>query len=146
MSQITDEIWIGSSVDASNDTFLNERRITHMLCCAEEIFLRTMLYDSPRIGYKIPILDDRVTEKTREYFLEGAAILDKWVTKGGRTMVHCMAGINRSASVVITYLMVYKGWSFNLAFAHLKLRRYQTDPHPDFIHILEDIESNCRAL
>jgi len=146
MSQITDEIWVGSSVDASNDTFLNERRITYMLCCAEEIFLRTILYDSPRIGYKVPIAENILTEKTKEYFLEGAAILDKWVTKGGRTMVHCMTGSCRSVSVVITYLMVYKKWSFQLAFTHLKVRRYQTDPYPDFINILKEIESNCKAL
>lgn len=56
-------------------------------------------------------------------------------------MVHCFAGMSRSVSVVITYFMMYKGWSFDLAHSHLKQRRYQTKIHPGFIPILKEIEA-----
>jgi atypical dual specificity phosphatase len=136
MSEITDKIWIGSYGDASNEIFLSERRITHVITCAHE-FSSSIL----RPGYKIPIIDDTVNEKTMEYFLEGAAKINEWVNEGKCMIVHCFAGMSRSVSVVITYLIVYKGWSFQIALDHLKLRRRQTNPHPGFIPILKLIEA-----
>jgi hypothetical protein len=142
MSEITEQIWIGSYGDTSNDSFLDERQITQILCCAEELPLRVGFPYSQRYsGHKVPLIDDRADEKTKGYFLEGATVLDTWVNDGKKIMVHCFAGISRSVSVVITYLMVYKGWSYDLAFQHIKLRRPRMNPHPEFIPILKAIEA-----
>lgn len=142
MSEITEQIWLGSYGDISNDAFLNERQITHILCCAEELPLRVGFpYYQVYQGHKVSIVDDRADEKTKAYFLEAATVLDGWINDGKKVFVHCFAGISRSASVLITYLMVYKGWSFDLAFQHLKLRRPRVNPHSDFIPILRAIES-----
>jgi protein-tyrosine phosphatase len=141
MSEITDQIWLGSYGDSANDAFLEERQITHILCCAEELPLRVGFPYSQRYdGYKVPLVDDKADEKTKAYFLEAATVLDGWVGSGKKVFVHCFAGISRSASVVITYLMVYKGWSFDLAFQHLKLRRPRIHPHSEFLPILKAIE------
>lgn len=142
MSEITDQIWIGSYGDTANECILEERQITHILCCAEELQLRVGFPYSQRYeGHKVPLVDDKADEKTKAYFLEGATVLDGWINDGKKVIVHCFAGISRSVSVVITYLMVYKGWSFNLAYNHIKLRRPRMNPHPDFIPILKTIES-----
>jgi protein-tyrosine phosphatase len=142
MSEITEQIWLGSYGDCANDLFLEERQITNILCCAEELPLRVGFpYSQEYIGYKVPLVDDKADEKTKAYFLEGATVLDRWITTGKKVFVHCFAGISRSASVIITYLMIYKGWSFDLAFQHLKLRRPRIHPHSDFIPILKAIES-----
>jgi atypical dual specificity phosphatase len=135
MSEITDQIWVGSYGDATNDVFLSERKITHVITCADE-FPSSII----RPGYRIPIVDDVEDTKTKKYFLEAASVLDRWVREGNKIMVHCFAGMNRSVSVVITYFMVYKGWSYDVAYRHLKQRRFQTNPHPDFIPILKEIE------
>lgn len=142
MSEITEQIWIGSYGDTSNDIFLKERKITHLLCCAEEIPLRVGFpYYQVYEGYKIPLIDNEANEKTKAYFLEGATVLDEWINTGKNIIVHCFTGISRSVSVVITYLMVYKGWSYNLAVDHIKLRRPRINLYPDFISILKSIES-----
>ena len=142
MSEITEQIWIGSFGDISNDMFLEERKITHILCCAEELPLRVGFPYSQKLqGHKVFLIDDIANEKTKAYFLEGATALDIWINSGKNVIVHCFAGISRSVCVVITYLMVYKGWSYNIAFEHIKLRRPKMNPHPDFIPILNSIES-----
>jgi atypical dual specificity phosphatase len=147
MSEITNQIWIGSYGDLSNDKFLDERQITHILCCADEIPLRVGFpYSQAYQGYKVPLMHDKVNEKTMAYFLEGATVLDTWINDGKNIMVHCFAGISRSVSVVITYLMVYKGWSYDLAFQHIKLRRPRMNPHSDFVPILRTIESKLPKL
>lgn len=135
MSEITDQIWVGSYGDATNDVILSERKITHVITCADE-FPSSII----RSGYRIPIVDDVADVKTKKYFLEAASVLDRWVREGNKIMVHCFAGMSRSVSVVITYFMVYKGWSYDVAYMHLKQRRFQTNPHRDFIPILKEIE------
>lgn len=139
MSEITDQIYVGSYGDASSDQFLSERRITHVITCADE-FPSSII----RSGYRIPIVDDVADKNTKKYFLEAASVLDRWIKEGNKIMVHCFAGMSRSTSVVITYFIVYKGWSFELAHTHLKQRRYQTKINPGFIPILKEIDSQFR--
>lgn len=139
MSEITDQIWVGSYGDASNDQYLSERRITNVITCAEE-FPSSII----RSGYRIPLVDDVADAKTKKYFLEAASVLDRWIKEDKKVMVHCFAGMSRSVSVVITYFMVYKGWTFDLAHGHLKQRRYQTKIHADFIPILKEIEAELK--
>ena len=136
MSEITEQIYVGSYADASSEQYLSDRSITHVITCANE-FPSSLL----RPGYKIQIVDDVADEKTKKYFLEAASVLDRWVREGNKIMVHCFAGMSRSVSVVITYFMMYKGWSFDLAYNHLKQRRYQTKIYPGFIPILKEIEA-----
>lgn len=142
MSQVTENIWIGSYQDVCNDELLNERKITHVLCCGEELDLRAGYpYSKDRIGYKIPFENNVADEKILDRFMEGAAKLNEWNSQGRRIIVHSMAGMSRSVSVVITYFMVYKGWSYHLAFNHIRFRRPNMNPHPHFIAILREIES-----
>ena len=142
MSRITDEIWVGSYAEACDEQFLKDRKINHILCCAEEFAVRAGFpYSDNRTGYKVSLKDDFADEKTMDLFLEGAAKLNKWILQGNPVMVHCFAGISRSVSVVITYFMVYKGWSFNSALNHLKHCRAKANPHSNYIPILLMIES-----
>ena len=140
MSQVTENIWIGSYQDVCNDELLNERKITHVLCCGEDLDLRAGYpYSKDRIGHKISIEDNVADEKTLDRFMEGAAKLNEWISQGRRIIVHCMAGMSRSVSVVITYLIVYKGWSYQTAYTLVKLRRWQTNIHPEFVELLEEM-------
>jgi len=139
MSEITDQIYVGSYADASSEQYLSDRRITHVITCANE-FPSSII----RPGYRIPVVDDVADAKTKKYFLEAASVLDRWIREDKKIMVHCFAGMSRSVSVVITYFIVYKGWSFDLAYNHLKQRRYQTNIHPGFIPILKDIEAQFK--
>lgn len=112
MSEISDQVWLGSYRDIVNVMFLQERQITHILCCAEELPLRAGFpYSTALTGQKI--LDIK----------QAAKLLDTWVSEGRRVIVYCSDGLGRSASAVIEYLITYKKWSYELAYDHLKLRR-----------------------
>lgn len=137
MSQIDEQIWIGNIGDSVNTRFQNERGISHILCCAEE-FKNTNILKKEQ-WYYLPIIDDIVDHNTEMYIREGASKLDEWVRSGHKVMVHCYAGMSRSASVVIAYYILYKGWSYDIAYSHCKQRRKQTNPHPDFVKILRPL-------
>jgi len=144
MSQIDDQIWIGNSNSAQDHQFFKDRGITHVICCAEELKFRPGFVDSSK-WHHIPIVDNVEDERTEGFFREGAALLKKWLNEGHKIMVHCFGGVSRSVSVVIAYYILYKGWSYEIAYLHCRQRCY-ADPHDDFVPILRRMQTLEQAL
>lgn len=144
MTEVTDTIWVGSCADSANTSFLQERGIEHILCCAEEFsYPPSFLYTSGKTDQwcHIPITDDRVEESTERHFREGAAKLNEWVEQGKRVLVHCYKGKSRSVSVILAYFIVYKGWSFDIAILYLKQRHSNTQPYHLYLPILQGLQN-----
>ncbi|KDN53136.1 hypothetical protein K437DRAFT_289675 [Tilletiaria anomala UBC 951] len=61
-----------------------------------------------------------------------------WETMGtGTVLVHCQAGISRSATLVAAYLMWRRGISTSAALELIRARRPQADPNSGFVAQLE---------
>lgn len=54
-------------------------------------------------------VDDVPSANLAPYFDRVANKLNEVIARGGRVLVHCMAGISRSSTLCIAYLMKYKG-------------------------------------
>ena len=52
---------------------------------------------------------DTITFNLSRYFYEAADFVDAALRSGGRVLVHCHAGISRSATIVAAYLMIKRG-------------------------------------
>lgn len=63
-------------------------------------------------------------------------------------MVHCLAGVSRSVSLVISYFIKHRGLSFQRAFDTVKARRRIIHPNDGFIHHLKKFEreQNCQEV
>ena len=59
---------------------------------------------------------------------------------GGVVLVHCVAGISRSASLCLAYLMKYHRMSLKDAYNHIKDKRPQIRPNVSFVKQLMDFE------
>ena len=138
MSQIDDQIWIGNSSSNNDQQFFKDRGITHILSCAEELKFRPGFVDASR-WHQIPIVDAIADQATENLFREGAAILKKWLNEGHKVMVYCL-GMSRSVSVVIAYYILYKGWSYEIAYSHCRQRCY-ADPHNNFITVIRRMQT-----
>ncbi len=57
--------------------------------------------------------------------------------QGGVVLVHCNAGVSRSASVVIGFLMSQEKMSFDEAFSAVKTARPHIQPNPGFMSQLK---------
>lgn len=141
MSKIDTHLWIGTVYNAHSKDFIDTHGITHVLSCAKE-------FGRPEfeIGYHhLLITDDKTDSHTRQQFREGASVIHKWIRKGHTVIVHCHAGISRSVSVVMAYYMLYKGYTYNMAYLLLKEKRPTMNIHPLYIPILRSFEKKNKT-
>jgi len=132
MSKITSNLWLGNQKNALDDAFLKRHHITHILCCAKEGEI-----NDDYVHLKIPMEQSYETPSklNSKWLHKGADTLDKW--KENIVLVHCMAGMNRSASVTIMYLMKYYNLSYTHAYSHVKQKRSIINPEPYFISVMK---------
>lgn len=88
---------------------------------------------------RVPIKDSRESNLS-EYFDEVADMIEKTRQIDGRSVVHCVAGVSRSASLVIAYLMKYADMSLKNAFQHVRSVRPQIRPNVGFFKQLIEYE------
>jgi protein-tyrosine phosphatase len=61
-------------------------------------------------------------------------------------LVHCQAGISRSATICIAYVMKLYGIGLEEAFDFVRARRSHISPHLNFMHQLQQYELQLQQL
>jgi len=80
--------------------------------------------------------------KLNEFFKDCFKFIHEHRVKGHSVLVHCMAGISRSATIVIGYLMtVYPTINFETAFARVRKIRKIVRPNDGFLEQLRQYDS-----
>ena len=141
MSKIDTHLWIGTVYNAHNKDFIDKHGITHVLSCAKE-------FGRPEFDieyHQLPITDDKADSQTRRQFREGASVIHKWIRNHKTVIVHCHAGISRSVSVVMAYYILYKGYTYDMAYLLLKEKRPNMNIHPLYIPILRSFEKKNKT-
>jgi dual specificity phosphatase 12 len=54
------------------------------------------------------------------------------MNKGGKVLVHCFAGVSRSATIIIAYMMQEHGMNYHSAFKFVKSKRPFINPNEGF--------------
>ena len=119
MSQISEQIWIGSFTEAQNQGLIHDLKITAMVCCSEG----PSYAPGHAVVSSMPWFHISQLENTQEWLDEGATKLDELVKKGHRVFLYSLTGLSRAPSIVITYLTKYQKWSYMLAVLHINQRR-----------------------
>lgn len=118
-----------SSQDAAHDMeTLRTHQVTHILNVAYGVpnpFPEQLIYKT------LPILDIPDTDITA--FLEECnSFIDQARDQNGVVLVHCNAGVSRSASIVIGYLMTQERLSFREAYSQVQSARPSARPNAGF--------------
>lgn len=72
--------------------------------------------------------------------------LDSVETSGGKILIHCQAGISRSATICLAYLMSKRQYTLEQAYEYVKARRSVISPNFHFMGQLLNWEREIRAL
>ena len=99
----------------------------------------TPLPDDKPDYLRVPIKDSRESNLI-DYFDQVADMIEKTREKDGRSLVHCVAGVSRSVSLVLAYLMKYADMSLKSAFQHVRSVRPQVRPNTGFFKQLIEYE------
>ena len=70
--------------------------------------------------YKIINIMDLPSVDIMTHFNKAIEFMNKAITSGGRVLVHCYAGVSRSASTVIAYFMATRKMTYIEAFDYVK--------------------------
>ncbi|KAM8859194.1 dual specificity protein phosphatase 19-like isoform 2-T5 [Spinachia spinachia] len=126
-----------ASQDAAHDVdTLQRHKVSHVLNVAYGV---ANLFPDRYVYKTLPILDLPDTDVTA-YLGECGSFVDQAREKEGVVLVHCNAGVSRSASIVIGYLMMREGLTFDEAYAEVKLARPSTRPNCGFHRQLRGYE------
>ncbi|KAM9584834.1 dual specificity protein phosphatase 2 [Trichechus inunguis] len=88
----------------------------------------------------IPVEDNQMVEIS-VWFQEAIGFIDSVKNSGGRVLVHCQAGISRSATICLAYLMQSRRVRLDEAFDFVKQRRGVISPNFSFMGQLLQFET-----
>ncbi|KAL4233140.1 Dual specificity protein phosphatase 14 [Mactra antiquata] len=135
IAQINDHLFL-SSAGAIKQERVRTLGISHIVNVTMEIpnlklpnleSIQIHVEDSP--SARLGIYFDRCSDKIHQVH-----------KSGGKVLVHCVAGVSRSASLCIAYLMKYHRMPLDQAYYHVKKRRPVIHPNVGFWRQLIEYE------
>lgn len=126
-----------SSYDPANDLqTLDSLKITHILNAST--FVNSNTHE--RITYcAIPIADS-TTLNIQKPITQACKFIEAARDSNGVVLVHCQAGVSRSATLVLAYLMKKYHFSLKEAITYLKRRKPNVAPNQGFLKQLCQLE------
>ena len=144
-NEILDGVWLGSQ--GALDDLLETADIGLVITAITEFELRNYRIRE-RVGSRpwiwIPMDDDEEGDIIRFFSATNTAI-DFALAAGKQVLIHCAAGVSRSATLVIAYLMWRSGFPWKEAFEFVAERRPIINPNDTFLSQLELYEDILRS-
>lgn len=106
-NQIVPRIWLGGIDSAQSSKFITKNKITVIINCTKDIpFLKI-----PGIyKYRVPVddnLEPNEIASMEKWLYHILPLIDHHYKKGSVILIHCYAGMQRSAIVLFSYLYQY---------------------------------------
>ncbi|KAM6473066.1 dual specificity protein phosphatase 4 [Liasis olivaceus] len=130
-------LFLGSAHHAARKDMLEALGITALLNVSSDC----PNHFEGHFQYKcIPVEDNHKTDIS-SWFMEAIEYIDAVKVCHGRVLVHCQAGISRSATICLAYLIMKKRVKLEEAFEFVKQRRSIISPNFSFMGQLLQFES-----
>jgi len=138
-NEIVPGLWLGDFRAARSGEFLKERSIVAVFNCTKDL----PFHEGNWNKYRVPVddnLEDAEIRNMQLYSFEAVYKLCLEV-KRGPVLVHCAAGMQRSAAVVAMYLIATSGYKVETAIKYIQSRRpIAFTPSPNFLQSMQYFE------
>jgi len=117
--EIVPGIWLGNKRASENEKWLREKNITVVFNATKDIPFSTSI----KKQYRIPVDDNLQPVEIRNMTLWSHEAVYKLMmerNKGQNILVHCAAGMQRSAAIVGMYLIATRGMSWEQAISYIQ--------------------------
>lgn len=135
ISEISDHLYLSGANGLKADR-IRKRKIN---CIVNATVEEPSMYMSGVDYLKIRV-DDNPYAHLDMYFDMVADRVKANKERGGKTLIHCVAGVSRSASLVIVYLLKYEHMTLRQAYFHVKSIRPIIRPNVGFWRQMIDFE------
>lgn len=139
---IPEKLFLGDVGYTYDKEFLIEYNIKHIITILETDHKTKAMIDL-HINHVLIKLDDCKSEPIYEVFEFVTNYIHKALEKNENVLVHCFAGISRSPTIIIAYLIKYHKMILEQAFNFVRNARIQICPNEGFLQALMKWEKDC---
>ncbi len=106
-------IYLGSDFIAQDKDTLKKTGITHIINCSGDW---SKNYYEGEFEYKRYHLKDHPIENIECVFYDAIEFIERCQAENGKVYVHCVQGISRSATIIMSYLILKQGMDYATTF------------------------------
>ncbi|CAF1101605.1 unnamed protein product [Adineta steineri] len=141
MSLVLPHLYLGALKDRTNSTLMTKNQIKRVLCIIDVPDIIVDKEYKPTHLLNIQAADAQ-EQDLAQYFEKCIEFIHQARTEHENILVHCYAGISRSATVVLAYLMTIGDYDVDKAIQIVKGARGFIHPNPGFLSQLKRYQSN----
>lgn len=145
-NEIVPRLWLGNAKAAHDPVFLKEKGIYTVFNCSKDIPFHSLA----KRCYRVPVDDNLQTEEIRNMELWSFETISKLCQEyrtGSTILVHCAAGMQRSAAVVAMFLLATAKVSSDEAMAHIRSKRpIAFMPMANFSRAIKGFEASVQKI
>lgn len=138
-------LYLGGVLAAADTDTLIDLGFKAVCCCCRELEMPDKNFHPSLEYYRVDV-EDISREPIELFFPEATAFIHSWVKRDARVLVHCRAGVSRSSSTVLAYLIEYHGYTLHDAFFLARSHRSVVTPNVGFMEKLCEYEVQCHNL
>lgn len=135
MNKVVDGLYLGNIRDSENRESLSQNGITHILSVYNNAkpVLENMTYLCIHAA-------DASSQNLSQHFKECIRFIHECRLNGGSCLVHCLAGVSRSTTMVVAYLMTVTDHSWDDCLSAVKAVRSFVGPNYGFQQQLQEYQ------
>nr|XP_033811552.1 dual specificity protein phosphatase 10-like [Geotrypetes seraphini] len=141
LSSILPFLFLGNEKDAQDLEHMASLNISHVI----NVTTHLPLYHAGTLCYKRLPATDSGKQNLRQYFEEAFEFIEEAHQCGKGVLIHCQAGVSRSATIVIAYLMKHTMMTMADAYKYVKGKRPIISPNLNFMGQLLEFETDLNS-
>ncbi|KAM9331791.1 dual specificity protein phosphatase 10 [Pholidichthys leucotaenia] len=142
ISPILPFLFLGNERDAQDLDLLLRLNIGYVVNVTTHL---PLYHASSGLRYKRLPATDNSKQNLRQYFEEVFEFIEEAYQSGRGVLVHCQAGVSRSATIVIAYLMKHTLMTMTDAYKYVRSRRPVVSPNLNFMGQLLEFERDLNS-
>ncbi|XP_064603182.1 dual specificity protein phosphatase 2-like [Liolophura sinensis] len=135
-AEVMSYLYLGDSRHAAQKSVLKNLGVTAIVNVS-----KTLVNHFPEdFVYKTIPVDDKTDTELAPWFNETISFIDEQRERGGKVLVHCQAGVSRSATICMAYIMYKRKCPMDEAFDRIHKQRGVVSPNLSFMRQLQTFE------